>query len=63
MSEITITCSRGRYEATVKEPGSNGASCIGGEYDTPLGAVVSLAAAVFDNWLEAMRKREKDKRP
>ncbi len=63
MSEVIITCERDRYQAKVEEGGSNGAFQTSGVYDTPLGAVVSLAARLFDNWLDEMGKREKLEQP
>jgi hypothetical protein len=59
MTQVIITCERDRYEASVQEPGSNGAFQTSGQYDTPLGAVVSLAASLFDNWMDELAKREK----
>ena len=57
-TEVIITCKRDRYQAKVQEPGRNGAFQVSGEYDTPLGAVVSLTASLFDNWIDEMHKRE-----
>jgi hypothetical protein len=57
-TEVIITCERDRYEAKVEEPGSlGGAFQASGEYDTPLGAVVSLAARLFDNWIKEMEQQ------
>ena len=62
-TQVIITCERDRYEAKVEEGGSNGAFQTSGQYDTPLGAVVSLAASLFDNWMDEMHKREKLEQP
>ncbi len=56
--EVIITCSRDRYEAKIEEGGSNGCFQTSGQYDTPLGAVVSLAASLFTNWVQEQERRE-----